>query len=69
MLELMGACVTRTRAALESSGLILLIPAIAQLLAQESQPTALYNGMIHPFVPFAIRGALWYQGEANVGRG
>jgi len=29
------------------------------------QPTLLYNGMIHPLVPFAIRGAIWYQGEAN----
>lgn len=29
------------------------------------QATALYNGMIHPFVPLAIRGAIWYQGEAN----
>lgn len=28
-------------------------------------PTALYNGMIAPLVPFAIRGALWYQGEGN----
>lgn len=28
----------------------------------------LYNGMIAPCVPFAMRGALWYQGEANVGR-
>ncbi len=27
--------------------------------------TALYNGMIHPLIPFAIRGAIWYQGEAN----
>jgi sialate O-acetylesterase len=24
--------------------------------------------MIHPLIPFAIRGALWYQGEANTGR-
>jgi sialate O-acetylesterase len=31
--------------------------------------TGLYNGMIHPLAPFAIRGALWYQGEANVGLG
>jgi sialate O-acetylesterase len=31
--------------------------------------TGLYNGMIHPLVPFAIRGAIWYQGEANVGQG
>lgn len=27
--------------------------------------TGLYNGMIAPLVPFAIKGALWYQGEAN----
>ena len=27
----------------------------------------LYNGMIHPLIPFAIRGAIWYQGEANDG--
>ena len=29
-------------------------------------PTALYNGMIHAHIPFAIRGAIWYQGESNV---
>jgi sialate O-acetylesterase len=28
-------------------------------------PTALYNAMIHPLIPFAIRGAIWYQGESN----
>ncbi|MBN8215072.1 MAG: 9-O-acetylesterase [Spirochaetes bacterium] len=31
----------------------------------QQQPSVLYNGMIHPLVPFAIRGALWYQGESN----
>jgi len=25
--------------------------------------------MIHPLVPFALRGAIWYQGESNVGEG
>lgn len=25
----------------------------------------LYNAMIHPLAPYAIRGALWYQGETN----
>src|SRR5262249_2200798 len=30
---------------------------------------ALYNGMVNPLVPFAIRGALWYQGESNNGEG
>ncbi len=31
--------------------------------------TALYNGMIHPLQPFPLRGAIWYQGESNVGEG
>jgi len=30
-------------------------------------PSALYNGMIAPLVPYAIRGAIWYQGESNRG--
>lgn len=29
----------------------------------------LYNGMIHPLVPFGVRGVIWYQGESNAGRG
>jgi len=31
--------------------------------------TGLYNGMIHPIVPFGVRGFLWYQGESNNGQG
>jgi sialate O-acetylesterase len=30
-------------------------------------PTNLYNGMIAPLLPFAIKGAIWYQGESNAG--
>jgi sialate O-acetylesterase len=33
----------------------------------QGQPAGLYNGMIHPFVPYALRGVIWYQGEANNG--
>ncbi|RRJ95266.1 sialate O-acetylesterase [Opitutaceae bacterium TAV4] len=33
------------------------------------QPTTLYNAMISPFVPYALRGAIWYQGESNRGEG
>jgi sialate O-acetylesterase len=33
-----------------------------------NQPTALYNGMIAPVIPLSIRGAIWYQGESNVGK-
>ncbi|WP_193161941.1 sialate O-acetylesterase [Microbulbifer hainanensis] len=32
------------------------------------KPTGLYNGMIHPLENYAIKGAIWYQGESNVGR-
>ncbi len=30
-----------------------------------SLPTACYNGLIAPVVPYALRGVIWYQGEAN----
>ena len=29
------------------------------------QPAVMYNGVLHPLIPYAIRGATWYQGEAN----
>ena len=29
--------------------------------------SCLFNGMIQPIVSFTIRGAIWYQGESNVG--
>ena len=29
---------------------------------------SLFNGMIHPLLPYAIKGAIWYQGESNAGR-
>jgi sialate O-acetylesterase len=38
-------------------------------LASNRRPTGLYNGMVHPLVPLSIRGAIWYQGEANRGDG
>jgi sialate O-acetylesterase len=31
--------------------------------------TALFNGMVHPLCPFALRGAIWYQGESNLDEG
>lgn len=30
--------------------------------------TVLYNAMIKPLAPFAIKGAIWYQGESNAGK-
>lgn len=31
-------------------------------------PGVLFNAMIHPLIPYTIRGVIWYQGEANAGR-
>ncbi|MGC4004491.1 MAG: sialate O-acetylesterase [Pirellulales bacterium] len=28
----------------------------------------LYNAMIAPLAPYAVRGAIWYQGESNAGQ-
>ncbi len=30
---------------------------------------ALYNGMIHGLIPYALRGVIWYQGESNANDG
>jgi len=35
----------------------------------EKSSGPMYNGMIAPLVPFAVRGATWYQGESNMGNG
>ena len=32
----------------------------------QHNPSVLHNGMIAPVVPYAIRGAIWYQGESNM---
>ena len=49
------------------------IPAQPQMpnnpLTDAGFPTTLYNGMIHPIAPYAIKGVLWYQGESNGGEG
>jgi sialate O-acetylesterase len=31
----------------------------------QNYPANLYNAMINPLVPYGMRGAIWYQGEAN----
>ncbi|MEI7436470.1 MAG: sialate O-acetylesterase [bacterium] len=36
--------------------------------ADAHRPGCLYNAMIAPLAPYAIRGATWYQGESNAGR-
>ena len=31
-------------------------------------PSLMYNGMLHPFLGYGIRGVIWYQGESNRSR-
>jgi len=33
----------------------------------KNTPSGSYNAMIHPIVPYALRGIIWYQGETNSG--
>ena len=33
----------------------------------QHQPTVLFNAMLNPVLPYAMRGVLWYQGESIVG--
>jgi sialate O-acetylesterase len=32
----------------------------------DARPSGLYHGMLHPLLPAALRGVIWYQGESNV---
>ena len=32
---------------------------------EPNMPTVLYNAMLRPLAPYAIKGAIWYQGESN----
>jgi sialate O-acetylesterase len=32
------------------------------------EPTAMYNAMLAPLIPYSIKGVIWYQGEANSNR-
>lgn len=44
------------------------VPAMPVTNEGPNRPMVLYNAMINPFIQFAIRGAIWYQGESNAGR-
>ncbi len=41
------------------------IPPRPPVVGHNYGPTVLYNGMVDPLVPYAFRGAIWYQGESN----
>ena len=43
-------------------------PAPVSPIQSSSYPTVLFNAMVKPWTAFPIKGVIWYQGEANVGR-
>ena len=42
-------------------------PEVLKPADRNQAPTVIYNAMIYPFVPFAFRGVIWYQGCSNRG--
>lgn len=38
------------------------------VLAPNSNPTLLFNGMVKALIPYAMKGTIWYQGESNADR-
>ena len=43
-------------------------PGVPDALRDYRVASSIYDGMIEPLVPFAIKGAIWYQGESNEAR-
>jgi sialate O-acetylesterase len=43
-------------------------PAVPDALREYRIASSIYDGMVAPLIPFAIRGAVWYQGESNEAR-
>ena len=42
-------------------------PIIPAAESYQSNPSFLFNGMVAPVIPYAIKGFIWYQGESNAG--
>ena len=61
-ISLAGAWKYKTSVSMED------VPPRPQSPDTPNRPAVLYNAMLEPLMPFAIRGAIWYQGESNVGR-
>ncbi len=43
-------------------------PGVPDALREHRIAASIYDSMIAPLIPFAIRGAFWYQGESNEAR-
>lgn len=63
------AWLTKAEAAIEQGTPVAPLPALPSVGTSQQDPTRIYNAMIHPLIPYAIRGAIWYQGESNGSEG
>jgi len=52
---------TKTISLFESA----IIPTKIPNKKKQYEPTLLFNAMLHPFIGYNIKGAIWYQGESN----
>ena len=43
-------------------------PSVPDALRDYRVASSIYDGMVEPLIPFALRGAVWYQGESNEAR-
>ncbi len=44
------------------------VESIRNGISENELPSLAYNSMVSPLIPYAFRGAIWYQGESNAGR-
>lgn len=69
-LDQIEAAIPNIRKRVQNGGPIPQLPALPKhALDNEQQPTGLFNSMVNGFVPLTVRGAIWYQGESNLGEG
>ena len=67
--ERLAAWEKRAVAAKAEAGEVPRRPPPPRALRPQHKPSALFNGMVAPLLPYPIRGVIWYQGENNAGRG
>jgi sialate O-acetylesterase len=59
--------IVETEHALDEGENVTAMPLLPRYNSGLSAPAAMFNGMIHPLAGYAMRGAIWYQGESNIG--
>lgn len=61
-------CMPKMRESIFRGQTPIIPPLPRHALRKSYDPTVIYNAMIHPLIPMAMRGVLWHQGESNVGK-